>query len=82
MGSKTFKGGMSTLSETPMLLHSFVNNTSRVTYDDEKQCLTTGYLDKDEALALHELLKDKVFEIKTLSLAEVEEIDNVSYETM
>jgi len=82
LGRKTFAGTMSTLSETPMLLHSFVNNTSSVAYDEEKQCLTTNYLQEDEALALHELLKDKVFEIRTMSLAEVDAIDHMAYEIM
>jgi len=79
---KTFKGEIAKLSETPTLLKSFVDNAKNIDYDEKTQSLTTSYLSDNEALALHELLKIKVFEIKTIPFEEVRKIDPMRYDDM
>lgn len=76
------KGQLAELSDNPAILQSFIENSQNLNYNPETMHLSTRYLSLEEAQVLNELLKDQVFEIKALELAEVESISHWVYEQM
>lgn len=76
------KGPLAELSDNPAILQSLIENSQNLSYDPETMQLSTRYLSPEEAQVLNELLKDQVFEIKALELAEVESISHWVYEQM
>lgn len=79
---KTLNGTLDELSNNPVFLKSLINSSDKFEYNEEKKVLTTKYLSKDESIALNELLKVKVFEIKEIPMSEVEGIEHWTYEQM
>jgi hypothetical protein len=79
---KTLKGTFEELSNNPIFLKSLVNSSDKIEYDEDKGELRTKYPSKDESIALNELLKQKVFEIKEIPISMVENIEHWTYEQM
>ncbi len=82
LSHKEISGSLSELSSTPAFLRSLINSSERLNYDEDKSVLTTHFLKDAEALALQELLKEKVMEIKALDLGSVRDISHDQYEIM
>lgn len=80
LSRSSFKGSLEELSESPVLLSSLVNTSNQIEYDVDQKELRTKFLQKGDAIALHELLKEKAFEIREIPLAEVQRIDPEIYE--
>lgn len=80
--NKTFVGAMDELSDNPAFLQSLINSSDKLSYNEQEQTLSSKYLSEDQAVALNELLKVKGFEIRSLPLAEVQDIDHWTYEEM
>lgn len=79
---KEIKGTLREISHSPLLLQSLINHSNTISYDKDKKLLTTNYINQNEAIALNELLKDKLFEIKEIPMSMVENIDNWAFEEM
>lgn len=70
-----YQGTLNEISETPVLLKSVLANLEWMEYDELQQCLTIKPYDISAILRLNPLLKSPIFEIKTLSLQQVLEIE-------
>lgn len=79
---KKLNGSLEELSTNPIFLKSLINSSDALDYDEEKMVLTIKYPSKDVLMALNELLKFKVFEIKEIPIALVENIEHWNYEQM
>lgn len=78
-----FKGSLDEISTNPTFLKYVIQNSNQIEYDESEQILKTKYLQKhEEALALNELLKNKVFEIREIPLEQAAGFDHLSYEEM
>ena len=82
LSHKEISGSLAELSNTPSFLRSLINSSERLMYDENKSVLTTRFLKDEEAVALQELLKEKVLEIKALDLGSVKDISHYQYEIM
>jgi len=80
--TKTLKGTFEELSNNPIFLKSLVNSSDKIEYDENRKELITKYPSKDESIALNELLKEKVFEIKEIPISMVENIEHWTFEQM
>ncbi len=80
---KKIEGTLEEISESPVLLKSLINSSDKLLYNETQKVLSmTRTLHEDEAIALNELLKEKLFEIREIPMSEVENIENDCYEIM
>lgn len=79
---KTLNGELNELSNNPIFLKSLINSSDQFEYDYDKMILTVKYPSIDELIALNELLKIKVFEIKEIPISMIENIEHWTYEQM
>jgi len=79
---RTLNGTLEELSNSPILLKSLINSAYGIEYDEEKKVLRTKHLSTYESIALNELLKVKMFEIKEIPMSTVENIEHWIYEEM
>ncbi|MEM9919580.1 MAG: hypothetical protein AAF990_15890 [Bacteroidota bacterium] len=80
--NQKWQGTLSSLSDQPIILRSLINSSDKISYDDENKELSTKYLSEKDGIALNELLREKVMEIKQIPLSEVEGIDHWTYTEM
>ena len=75
------QGTFDVLSDHPLLLKQLVNATKGFDYDENKQTLKFKRPKVAELVAVNELLKNPLFELRPLSLQEIQEIEeNISQE--
>lgn len=70
-----YQGTLEDISETPTLLKNVLENLQWIKYDEIQQCLIIKSYDGSAILKLNPLLKSPIFEVKTLSLTQVLEIE-------
>lgn len=82
-------GTLAELSEQPAILQSLIQQHDSLIYDEQQAVLTfhCGPIrhlphDKDEFIMLNALLRQPFFEIRTISLAEAEQIPHTPFEVM
>lgn len=68
------EGTLEALSETPAMLEKFIKGNRNVNYDPATKILTAPYLESQDFIILNGLLKESLFEILPISMAEVEAI--------
>nr|WP_278395620.1 hypothetical protein [Acinetobacter venetianus] len=71
------KGSLEDLSEQPVLLQALIKNSKALKYNNKSQTLTILQGWEEEGLyAVNSLLKQPLFEIKEISLEEIQTIEN------
>lgn len=73
----TLKGSLEALSESPNLLGALVEKCKRIQFNPNKNelAVSTEEIEIDDLFSLNELLKDKLFEVKTLGIEEVQSLE-------
>lgn len=69
------KGSYAEISDNPTALEKIVIDTKGLSYNDKMQCLKIDTSKPTAVFAVNDLLKQPLFEIKQLSLEEVQEIE-------
>ncbi len=79
--NKKFEGTLEELSETPIVLNTLIESTEELSYEGNILNVK-GQLSAENSIALHELLKEKFYEVKPFNLSEAREIEHWQYEQM
>ena len=69
------EGTLDEISDQPVLLKQFVSATKGFQYDEDKKVLKFKRPKVADLVAVNELLKNKLFELRSLTLKEVQEIE-------
>lgn len=69
------KGSLEELTDNPELLKRLIETSEGLSYDEDAQELATDAYDPDSLFAVNELLKKPFFEIRSLTLDEVLELE-------
>lgn len=72
----SIKGELASITENPGILESLISSTKGLAYNANKQQLTIDTSKTDALFSVNDLLKNPLFEIKTLSLEEVKDIES------
>ena len=80
---KPLKGQLEQLTEQPSILMSLINQSNSLKYDPKNAILEIHYcLQGEELISLNALLKQPLFEIRTISLSEAKKISHTPFEDM
>lgn len=69
------QGELSELSEQPLLLKSTIATQAGLSYDEAKQALNIREWDEDALYAVNSLLKQPIFEIRTVDVEQILELE-------
>jgi len=70
------KGELSELSDTPIIFKTLINNNKAIKYNEKKKHLTVKSDNVEALFSVNELLNKPLFEIKTLTIDEVKELES------
>lgn len=73
------KGTLSKISSTPQLLQTFIDTCGNILYDEKKGILSFSNLSQNQWASLYPLIKEKPFEIRTITLEEAREFIHKDY---
>lgn len=69
------QGTLDELSDNPTVLRQFIASTAEIEYDESDAVLRFGYPETEHVIALNALLKEPIFEIRELTVAEIKDLE-------
>lgn len=76
------KGKLEDITDMPVILKTLISNSNSISYDEVEEVLTIKKAQNEEWASLCTLLKNKPFEIRLLSLEDVQNYEQDAYESM
>ena len=76
------EGKLEEISDTPIILQTFIESSSNISYDESRESLTIKSMWIKEWASLYTLLKNKPFEIRVLNFEDVKNCEQYAYECM